>query len=176
MSASYAPRWPSAAATTAVWALAAASVVVWSLRLMAPSDAVAPPALSTSAAATVDPAAVAQILGAVPTQSAVAATPNAASRFQLLGVVAGVDKQGAALIAVDGKPPRPFRVGAKLVDGYVLHSISARSAAVGASVSAAPAFTLQLPVQPLAVNGPPPAAFNAPQPVVAPPQRGRVRP
>ena len=56
------------------------------------------------------------------------ATPEAASRFVLLGVVADTDGQGAALIAVDGKPPRPFRVGAKVADGYVLHSVSARAA------------------------------------------------
>jgi general secretion pathway protein C len=179
MSASYAPaRWPSATATTALWALAAASVVFWGLRLMSPSDAVAPPALSSNAAATVDPVAVAQMLGAVPSQAAVVATPDAASRFQLLGVVADADQQGAALIVVDGKPPRPFRVGAKVADGYVLHSVSARAASLGASVDAAPAFTLQLPTRPLAVNAPPPpAAADAPPPVVAPPSspRGGVR-
>jgi general secretion pathway protein C len=176
MAASYAPaRWPSATATTVLWALAAASVVFWGLRLMSPSDAVAPPALSSSAAVAVDPAAVAQMLGVVPSQANVVATPDAASRFQLLGVVADADQQGAALIAVDGKPPRPFRVGATVADGYVLHSVSARAASLGASVDAAPAFTLQLPARPLAVNGPPPSASDAPQPVVAPPERRGIR-
>lgn len=176
MSASYLPtRWPSATATTALWALAAASIVFWGLRLGAPSDALAPPALSGNAAATADPVAVAQILGVVPSQATVAATPDAASRFQLLGVVADADSQGAALIAVDGKPARPFRVGATVVEGYVLHSVSARAASLGGGVNSAPAFTLQLPAQPLAVNGPPPALSEAPPPVVAPPERGGVR-
>lgn len=170
MAASYAPaRWPSATATTALWALAAASVVFWGLRLLSPSDAVAPPAVSSNAAA-VDPAAVAQMLGVVPSQATVAATPDAASRFQLLGVVADADQQGAALIAVDGKPARPFRVGAKVAEGYVLQSVSTRAASLGASVDATPAFTLQLPVRPLAVNAPPPPAPGAPPPVVAPPR------
>jgi general secretion pathway protein C len=167
MAVSYAPaRWPSAAATTGLWALAAASIVFWGLRLMAPSDAVAPPAVS-GASVTVDSAAVAQILGAVPSQSVVAATPDAASRFALQGVVADTDQQGAALIAVDGKPARPFRVGAKVVDGYVLQSVGTRAATLGASLDAAPAFTLQLPVRPLAAN-PPPVVPGAPPPVVAP--------
>jgi general secretion pathway protein C len=141
--------------------------VFWGLRLMAPSDAVAPPAVSSGASVTVDSAAVAQMLGAVSTQAVVAATPDAASRFALQGVVADTDQQGAALIAVDGKPARPFRVGAKVVDGYVLQSVGTRAATLGASVDAAPAFTLQLPVRPLAAN-PPPVVPGAPPPVVAP--------
>jgi general secretion pathway protein C len=169
MSVPYAPaRWPSATATTGLWALAAASIVFWGLRLMSPSDAVAPPAVASGASATVDSAAVAQMLGATPTQAVVAATPDAASRFVLQGVVADTEQQGAALIAVDGKPARPFRVGAKVADGYVLQSVSTRAASLGASLDAAPAFTLQLPVRPLAVNGPPPAVLGAPPPVVAP--------
>ena len=169
MSASYAPaRWPSATATTVLWALAAASVVFWGLRLAAPSDAVAPPPLSGNGAAVVDPVAVAQMLGVVQSQATVAATPDAASRFQLLGVVADVDQQGAALISVDGQPARPFRVGSQVVEGYVLHSLDLRAASLGASVDASPAFTLQLPTRPLAVNGPPPSTAGAPPPVVAP--------
>jgi general secretion pathway protein C len=170
MSASYAPaRWPSAAATTVLWALAAASIVFWGLRLATPSAAVAPPALNTNGAAVVDPVAVAQMLGVVQGPAAVVAAPDAASRFQLLGVVADADQQGAALIAVDGKPARPFRVGAQVAEGYVLQSLDLRAASIGASVDAPPAFTLQLPTRPLAVNGPPPAASAAPAPVVAPP-------
>ncbi|WP_076998339.1 type II secretion system protein N [Variovorax sp. KK3] len=169
MSASYAPaRWPSATATTVLWALAAASVVFWGLRLAAPSDAVAPPPLNNNAAAVVDPVAVAQMFGAVPSQAAVVATPDAASRFQLLGVVADADQQGAALISVDGQPAKPYRVGSRVIDGYVLHSLDLRAASLGASVNASPAFTLQLPNRPLAVNGPPPASAGVP-PVVAPP-------
>ncbi|GAA4329517.1 hypothetical protein GCM10023165_02510 [Variovorax defluvii] len=169
MSASYAPaRWPSATATTVLWALAAASVVFWGLRLASPNDAVAPPALSNNGTAAVDPAAVAQMLGVVQGQAAVVATPEAASRFQLLGVVADADQQGAALISVDGQPARPFRVGAQVAEGYVLRSLDLRAASLGASVDAAPAFTLQMPTRPLAVNGPPPSAAPSPPPVIAP--------
>ena len=43
-----------------------------------------------------------------------ATAPDAASRFQLQGVVADDLGRGAALIAIDGKPARPYRAGALL--------------------------------------------------------------
>ncbi|VTU20650.1 type II secretion system protein N [Variovorax sp. PBL-E5] len=157
MSVPYAPaRWPAATATAVLWALAAASCVFWGLRLTAPSDAIAPPAVVTPPA-TVDTAAVAHLLGAAPSQVVAPTAPDAASRFVLLGVVADTDRQGAALIAVDGKPARPFRVGARIGESYVLQSVSARAATLGTGPDSAPAFTLQLPVQPLAVMTPPAA-------------------
>ena len=149
-----AARWPAPVATVVVWALAAASMVFWGLRLAAPADAVAPPAV-VSAPAAVDPAAVGHLLGVVDSTAVVAATPDAASRFVLLGVIADTDGQGAALIAVDGKPARPFRVGAKLGDSYVLQSVGARVATLGGNAQGPAAFTLQLPARPMAMPGPP---------------------
>lgn len=165
-------RWPVAATTTVVWVLAAASVVFWGLRLAAPADQPAPPAVS-GPGLSVDPAAVAALLGVVHTQQAVAAPPDAATRFSLLGVVAGTSqgsRGGAALIAVDGKPPRPFRVGAKVADGFVLQSLGPRSVSFGGSVDGPSLFTLQLPARPMAVNAPrtppaPAAAVASPAPV-----------
>lgn len=155
-----------AVTTTGLWALAAASIVFWGLRLAAPSDAIAPPAVA-KAQPDPDPAAVAQMLGAVSAQPAAVATPEAASRFSLLGVVADADLQGAALIAVDGKPPRPFKVGATVAEGYVLQSVSTRAATLGASVNGSPVLTLRLPTRPLAVMTPP--ATAAPTvPIAAP--------
>ena len=147
-------RWPAATATTLVWALAAASIVFWGLRLAAPADAVAPPAVPITPAAPPDPAAIARLLGAQASRQAVVAAPELASRLVLLGVVADRAGKGAALIAVDGKPPRPYRVGAALADGYVLRSLDARGATVGASTSGPAALTLTLPVRPFAPNPP----------------------
>jgi len=131
-----------------------------------------------------DAAAVAQALGAVSNQPVAAATPEAASRFALLGVVADADQQGAALIAVDGKPARPFKVGAKVVDGFVLQSVTTRGAALGPDVDGKAALTLQLPTRPLAIPSPPqplqsmqqPAAMAPPQPATAAPHPGAVQP
>ena len=76
-------------------------------------------------------------------------------RSALLGVVADALQRGIALIAVDGQPPRPFRVGARVAEGYVLQAVGARSATVGAQANAASAFTLQLPTTPMAIPAPP---------------------
>lgn len=137
-----------------LWAIAAASIVFWALRLLAPADAVMPPAVASAATATVDPAAVGRLLGVVNSAPAVAAVPDAASRFVLQGVVADTDQQGVALIAVDGKPPRPYRVGAQVAPGYFLQSVDSRVASFGPSLASDSAFTLQLPVKPFAANPP----------------------
>jgi len=156
MSHPYAPaRWPAATSTVLLWGLAAASVVFWGLRLSAPSDLLAPPVMVAGQAVAPDPVVLSRLLGGVPTEAAVTVVPEASSRFVLLGVVADGDNQGAALIAVDGKAARPFRVGGKLGEGYVLQSVTTRAATLGASVDSAPAFTLQLPVRPLALPGAP---------------------
>lgn len=128
----------------------------WGLRLTAPSDAVAPPAVIKTPLEP-DPAAVAQMLGAVSNQPAAAVAPEAASRFALLGVVSDADQQGAALIAVDGKPARPFKVGANVAEGFVLQSVTTRAAALGPSVDGKAILTLQMPTRPFAIPSPPPA-------------------
>jgi general secretion pathway protein C len=133
--------------------MAAASIVFWGLRLTAPADALAPPAVAAAPVA-VDPAAVGRLLGATNTPAAAAAMPDAASRFVLQGVVADTDGRGAALIAVDGKPARPFRVGAKIGDSYVLQSVDPRAATLGAGAQGDASFTLKLPPRPMAIPGP----------------------
>lgn len=156
MSVPYAPaRWPAASATLGLWALAAASVVFWGLRLSAPNDGLAPPAVAAPAVSAIDATAVAQLFGVLPAQAVVQNMPDAASRFALMGVVADSARRGAALIAVDGKPARPFRVGMSVGDGYVLQSVGTRQAALGARVDGPAALTLQLPTRPLAVMTPP---------------------
>jgi len=169
MSTSYVPaRWPSATATAGLWALAAASLVFWGLRLTTPSVSIAPPAAPSGGEVAVDPVAVGQMLGVVNAPAAVVATPDAASRFVLLGVVADTDQQGAALISVDGKPARPFKVGVKVADGFVLQSLDRRAASLGASLDAPSAFTLKLPVPPLATMGAAQPSVPMRPPVMAP--------
>jgi general secretion pathway protein C len=184
-----AARWHAPLATTGLWALAAGAAVFWALRLASPADAVAAAATMPRPSVSADTDAVARLLGVLPASSAAPAAPEAASRFALSGVVADPSKQGAALIAIDGKPPRPFRVGAKVGDNYVLQSVGLRSATLGAQVDGPAAFTLQLPVRaPINVSAPgvpsglptvaspPPVPMTAPPPptmpaVMAPPQQ-----
>ena len=52
---------------------------------------------------------------------------------------------GCALIAVNGQPPRPYRVGASLEGGLVLQAVSRRSARLGASMNGPATVELTLP-------------------------------
>jgi general secretion pathway protein C len=68
-----------------------------------------------------------------------------ASRLKLTGVVANRSQSGYALISIDGQPARPYRVGARVNDALVLHSVAPRSAALAASLDAPVSLTLDLP-------------------------------
>lgn len=135
-------RWAVAGGTFVLWGLVAASAVYWGMKLSSSTATgpLAPPAPSVPPS---DPAATARLLGAAP--AAAAAAPSPSSRFALLGVVAEADGGGAALISVDGKPPKPYRVGTAVDEGLVLQSVQSRRATVGASMQAPPTLTLELP-------------------------------
>jgi general secretion pathway protein C len=138
-------RWAVAGSTFAIWALVAASAAYWGLKLSGRNDvATAPPAARSPAP--VDPAAVARLLGYSPAVATAGAQPSTASRFALVGVVASRAHSGAALISVDGKPPKPFRVGSTVDEGLVLKSVDARRAELAPSMDAAPTVTLDLPL------------------------------
>jgi general secretion pathway protein C len=149
-----------------IWALVAASAVFWGLRLFV-KPPVAP--LHTQLASDAGPARVdlTRMLGAPPVQAVPASvqTPAISSRFQLTGVMAprqpGGD--GIALIAVDGKMPRAYHVGAPIDGELVLQSVNHRSVSIGPSQGAA-AVVLELPVLPPPATGtlPPAAAMMPP--------------
>jgi general secretion pathway protein C len=137
-------KWLVAGATFAVWGLVAASAVYWGLKLTSrPSVAPAAP-LAIRTPPPADPAAVARLLGASPVVAAATPAPSLSSRFALVGVVSSRSRQGAALIAVDGKPPKPYRVGAAVDEGIVLQSVESRRAVLAAP-DGAPVLTLDLP-------------------------------
>ncbi|MDF1480566.1 type II secretion system protein N [Extensimonas sp. H3M7-6] len=140
--------WGVRLATLVLWAFAAASVAYWGLRLAGRPQDAALPAVATAAAAP-DVQAIARLFGAgaAPVAAAVP-QPSLASRFKLVGVLAGQQSGGgAALIAVDGKPPKPYRVGAQVEDGLVLLPLGQREARLGPPEGPA-AFTLELPRKP----------------------------
>lgn len=132
-------------ATFSLAALASASAAYWVLqwKTPAPASVGAPPVLAP--ARMLDPQAVARLLGGGQSAAAAPAAPSLASRLKLLGVVANQAHGGSALIAVDGKPARPFRVGAVVTDSLVLHSVGPRSAALATDRQAPVALTLELP-------------------------------
>lgn len=139
-------QWGMRLGTLVLWAAAGASVVYWGLRLSSRPSGMAAP-VAAAAAAAPDTAALARLLGASPV-AAVAKAPVAApsSRFALLGVLSGRSSGGgAALIAMDGKPARPFRVGAQVDAGLVVQSLGPRQASLGASVDGPTTVRLEMP-------------------------------
>ena len=137
-------RWAVAAGTFVLWGLAAASAVYWGMKLgnAGASGPIAPPAPSAPPS---DPAAIARLLGSSPAAATAAPVASLSSRFSLLGVVADPDGGGAALLSVDGKPPKPYRVGSAVDEGLVLQSVQPRRAVIGSSMQSPPALTLDLP-------------------------------
>ena len=149
MTARLAPRLATGLPTLLLWALLAASALWWWLRAGQPvAPPQAPVAGGAPAALTVDSAQVARALGATAAAPAApAAAPELGGRLALKGVVTH-GGQGAALIALDGKPARPLRVGALLegVDGgWRLRSVAPH----GALLAAAGGRELRLEMPPL---------------------------
>lgn len=149
-----------------MWAAVAACLAYWGLRV-----GVAAPPLPVS----VQPVSTAMVLrGDVMRLFAAPAAPDAplptepalASRFKLVGVVAPQTGErsageGIALIAVDGKPPRPFRIGSKIDDTLVLQAVARRGATLGPAEGLA-AVRLELPplVAPATGSLPPAPSFE----------------
>jgi len=154
-----------------IWALVAGSALFWGLRVFvqaptAPRETVV---AQVSAGMRGD---LTRLFGAEPVPVAAANEPELAadSRFQLIGVVSPrsgrAANEGLALIAVDGKPPKAFRVGAVVEGNTVLQSVRARGATLGprrttggsgsdsngsSAVSATASGTITLEIAPLPV-------------------------
>lgn len=142
-------KWGVRLGTFALWLALGGSVVYWGLRLSVPPGGVPVPPVAGPAAA-IDAEAVARALGAGSRPTALAASQApvpADGRLVLQGVLAGqAQGSGAALIAVDGQPPRPFRVGAAVGD-LVLLALGPREARLGPRVDGPVSVTLEVPVR-----------------------------
>lgn len=158
-------KWTVRLITALLWALAAASAVYWALRIGDPGTAVAVPEPMTLAAAGdghARQAAIARFLGATNSVAIISTNTKPSSRFILMGVVAQ-GRGGAALIAADGKPARPYRVGGRIDDATVLQSVGPRHAVLAASADGSALQRLELP-------GPAAIAASASRPPAAPPR------
>ena len=142
-----APGMAPALAAGVLWLAAGLSAGYWALLALGRSP-VAPVAAVALAPAGSDAAAVARALGALPPAVAAQAPAPvaAASRYRLLGVVDQAGRRGAALIAIDGQPPKPYTVGAALEGGLVLQSVDRRGVKLGASGAAPATVELSLPL------------------------------
>ena len=128
-----------------VWGAVAYSAVSWGLQWSALEASPTQAAPTASAVPEVNTAAVAQTLGAAPVPTA--AAPTLASRFQLLGVMAGGATQAAALMAVDGQAAKPYRVGALVAEGWVLQSAQDRRVSLVSTQDGTQTLVLALPAK-----------------------------
>ena len=133
------------AASLLVWGAVAFSAVTWGLRWSATGASLSNATAAAQALPEVDVSAAARSLGAAPVQAA--AAPTLVSRFQLQGVMAGGPDAGAALISVDGKPAKPYRVGAVVADGLVLQSAQGRRVSLGSSMVGPQTLVMDLPAK-----------------------------
>ena len=146
---SAASGWTVRLLTACVWALLAGSVTYWVLQwpqagtvrdgkvvTIAGSDEpiVAPAATGLNRA-----------LGAMATGAERQAAPALSSRLSLVGVVRAGSRDGAALIAVDGKAARAVRVGAEVEPGVYLLALEPRRASLGPDPKGAETASLELP-------------------------------
>ena len=129
-----------------VWAVVAYSAVVFALQWGGgvPVDAVVAGSEQKQVLPEVDALAVSKALGAAPVQSASA---SLASRFVLVGVMNGGPTQGVALISVDGKPAKPYRLGQTVTDGFVVLATGPKKAELGPQLGAASSLVLELPMK-----------------------------
>ena len=129
-----------------VWAVVAYSAVVFALQWGGgvPVDAVVAGSEQKQVLPEVDALAVSKALGVAPVQSASA---SLASRFVLVGVMDGGPTQGVALISVDGKPAKPYRLGQTVSDGFVVVGTGPKKAELGPQMGSIPALVLELPLK-----------------------------
>jgi len=150
-----------------VWAAVAASVAYWGLRWLSKPMAV-PPGTSSVALNTAPQGDIVRLFKApksAETETAPQEQQSAlAARIQVLGVVAPRAGQvGVALMAVDGKPPRAYRIGAAVDGEQVVQAITQQSVQIG-PVGGTAAVNLSLPLLPPPATGslPPAGGFSPP--------------
>ncbi|MEX8501075.1 hypothetical protein [Leptothrix ochracea] len=143
-----------------VWTLLAVCAVAWGLKLFVRPEPVPAHARMVTMEQTLkgDPLRLFAVAAASVTSSASAGAGGSATvgRFRLVGMAAASsptsDRQGLALLSIDGKPARAFEVG-DLVDGdWVLQSVSARQVRLG-PVGQAAVTVLDLPALPPPATG-----------------------
>ena len=138
--------WSTRIVTFGIAALAAASVVLWGFKVWGVSMPAVPSAALVEPLPSGSSQTIARALGGG--HAAQAAVPNAApaaSRYSLVGVVAGRVHAGAALISVDGQDAKPVRVGSLVDNEMVLESVIGRQAILASSTGGSEKLMLEMP-------------------------------
>lgn len=166
-----------------MWALAAACAAFWASRVFV-RPAGLPPGTTTVASGQALRGEVSRLLGEPAADEEAPAAPVVAesSRFRLLGVAAPrapqAAREGVALIAIDGKPARAYRVGAVVDGALVVQRVHARGADLGGRDADQPSVSLTVAPLPPPATGVPTAGARPPAaPAFVPPgSRPQPRP
>lgn len=108
----------------ALFALLCGIVAAWALVLLAPRAPIAPAGAVAQAQPPADLTLAGQLFGGAPVAAGTAAAAAPVSNIQVAGVLAA-GARGVALLAIDGKPARPFAVGEPVGDGLAVRSVDA---------------------------------------------------
>ena len=106
----------------ALFAALCAIIAGWALQLLAPRAPIAPGGAVAQGQSGADVALATQLFGGVPRPSTSAA-PAAPSNIQVTGVLEAGER-GVALLAIDGRPAKPFAVGDTLDGGLRVVSVT----------------------------------------------------
>jgi general secretion pathway protein C len=174
-------RLPSATRWSAliVWAGVAACAAFWASRVLVKAPAM-PPGATTVPTVQALRGDISRLLGQAEIENAEAPVAAVPSRFKLLGVVAPRAPQaaaeGVALIAVDDKPARAYRVGATVDGALVLQRVHVRGADLGARDAAQASVSLTVQPLPPPATGVPASRAAGAAPTFAPPRPPMPRP
>ena len=135
--------WGIRLATLVIAALAALSGTYWVLKSTHANSVSA--AAPSAGFAGLDPQALARALGGGGVGASAAETVAVGTAYVLVGVLADSQRGGAALIAIDGKAAKPYRVGATVDGKLVVQSVAGRRAVLAASMEGPAQMTLELP-------------------------------
>lgn len=139
--------WMPRLSALVVGLLFALSAVYWVLRWpAAESGRALSPVTASDEVVAASAAELARLLGAQTAPTA-QVTEDASNRIRLTGVIASPNGQGVALLSIDGKPAKAYRVGSQLEEGLVLQSVEGRRVALAADAKGPVHMRLELPAK-----------------------------
>lgn len=127
-----------------VWLAVGLCATYWAFKFVTTKHVEATAALPAPTVV-VDSKAIGKLLGATDIVAVKVINTPASTKFTLFGLAKTANGKGVALIALDGKPARPYRVGSLVADDLVLKSISKTGVMLAVSLTALEGVTLELP-------------------------------
>lgn len=147
-----------------MFALVVALAAWWALRILTPAPSAAPPVAPPAPLREADPVAAARMFGKVETAAA-------AASVQVAGVFAA-GRDSSAVLVVDGRPARAYRLGQEVAPGLKLLAVDAGGVTLGAGDARQDARVPARPELP-PLGGPAPApAYSLQNQVLSAPAAG----